>query len=82
MRKTQGWFAKTALQMTGKRAHMAAKTWRHEMLTSDAQFFLNRANEMRMAARAGHDSRRPNARSTDVNAFLDMMGLSGRVRRV
>lgn len=65
----------------------AQRIWRTRqgdipMLTSDAQFFLNRANEMRMAARHDQNGRRPAPRTTDVNAFLDQMGLGGRVRRI
>ncbi len=52
------------------------------MLTPDAQMILNRCSEMRVITRNEHSSLRPLSRTTDVNAFLDRLGLGGRMRRL
>jgi hypothetical protein len=52
------------------------------MLNSDAQMFLNRCNEMRIISRHEANGVRPLTRTTDVNAFLDRLGLGGRMRKV
>lgn len=52
------------------------------MLNSDAQMILNRCNEMRIIARKEAHGVRALTRTTDIDAFLDRLGLGGRMRKV
>ena len=52
------------------------------MLNSEAQMILNRCAEMRVISRNETSGLRPMTRTTDVNAFLDRLGLGGRLRKL
>ena len=52
------------------------------MLNSDAQMILNRCNEMRIIARNEAAGVRPLTRTTDINAYLDRLGLGGLMRKL
>ena len=52
------------------------------MLNSDAQFFLSRCNEMRVIRRSEASGVRPLTRTTDINAYLDRLGLGGLMRKL
>ena len=51
------------------------------MLNLDTQMILNRCSEMRVIARRGAAGIRPLTRTTDVNAYLERLGLGGLMRK-
>ena len=51
------------------------------MLNLDAQMILNRCSEMRVIARRDAAGIRPLTRTTDVNAYLERLGLGGLIRK-
>jgi hypothetical protein len=73
--------AKTGLLSARGQAHMAAAKRRLAM-TPDAHFHLSRAISPTHPSRRSASSLQPLWRTTDVNAFLDRLGLGGRVRRI
>ncbi|MCP2680333.1 hypothetical protein NHF45_12410 [Maricaulaceae bacterium NA33B04] len=50
-------------------------------MTPDAHFHLSRSTQTPVSRRSA-SSLQPLWRTTDVNAFLDRLGLGGRMRRV
>ncbi len=52
------------------------------MLNSNAQMILNRCNEMRIISRNETAGVRQLTRTTDVNAYLDRLGLGGLMRKL